>query len=132
NRGSHYACPATCPHNPWAPANYDRSLQIDDSLTAQMFRRLGAEERASATIDSLLKEARSGAEIERQGLFVRKFHRERDAAGRTFVERWAAQHWEGLDNDERFLLSCQTCIRVGVLEVQRVINDQQCEVVDLL
>ena len=38
NRHGRYACPATCPHNPFAPENYTALLTIEDALDQRTMR----------------------------------------------------------------------------------------------
>ena len=127
NRASRYACPPDCPHNPWSPSNYDRALEIDTELTRKMMRRLAAEGLEQTDLPHT-----DGPEANLHWFFVGKFFRERDAAGETFVERWAKQQWQGLNNDERVLLGWTSRVRVAVIEVQEVFNHEQCAVVDQL
>jgi hypothetical protein len=35
HRHNPYACPATCPHDPFAPTNYFRLLELEDKLDRQ-------------------------------------------------------------------------------------------------
>jgi hypothetical protein len=55
----------------------------------------------------------------------------RDAAGRTLTDQWEAEGWRGLANDERVMMQHRRHTRPTVLEVQRVLNDQALECVDL-
>jgi hypothetical protein len=124
NRGSQYACPAGCPHNPWSPANYDQALKIEDGVTLKMMDRLNAPPPPS--IGDFDKELVLLAQF-----YMQQFHLARDGQGRNFFDQWEAEGWAGLKNDERFFIRHKACSRYTLLEIHRVFDDQ-CEVVDLL
>ncbi|MHB8519895.1 MAG: hypothetical protein ACYDH9_03965 [Limisphaerales bacterium] len=133
NRGSQYACPADCPHNPFAPASYDALLEIDDTLNAK-------------TVDWLLADAPDPEAMKRviqqatRGRFGHELHAciawhlffKRDAAGLTCAERWRRAGFPNLKNDERVLVRARMQTRVALLEVRRVLDHQRLELVDLL
>jgi len=129
SRASRYACPADCPHNPWSPANYARALEIEDSLTEKMKRRLEREVSMSS-FESPSVHDNSAWKI--HNYFLDLFQRRRDANGQTFLQRWQADRFDGLNNDELFLLTRKTQSRLGLIEVHRILDSERVEVVDLL
>lgn len=132
NRVSKYGCPADCPHNPWSLANYDRALEINNRLAEKMFSRLRAEhvEKHGYAQSPPADEDSTGSATliwACEQLFCKK-----DSEGRTFAERWKAQRFEGLGNDQRILLVAESKMRATVLEIQQVIDDCRLLAVDLL
>jgi hypothetical protein len=129
HRGNQYRCPADCHHNPWAPVNYTRALEIEDDLNKKMMRRLKQEqpdifwEPDQVTVDGMWKS---------HNYFLNQFQFRRDTSGQTFLERWQQRGFEGLNNDKQLFLACKTQSRLGLIEVHRVLNLEQVEVVDLL
>ena len=131
NRGSLYACPADCPHNPWAPENYALGLEIDDRLSEKMMARQEREDRAARPPAS--RANYFGAPLrDVNAYWCFQFFFERNAEGRTFVERWQKQRFQDLGNDERVLLGHLAALRPTVIEVQRIIDDESFEIIDLL
>ena len=122
HRASRYACPASCPFNPWAPDAYDAALAIEDALQAEVGRRLRSEPGVEDRIPVHLRPD----SLEVQDFFLKHVFLDRDGAGRTFVERWAADGFGGLNNDERVLLQAQARMRPEVLEVCEVRDDKSC------
>jgi hypothetical protein len=127
NRASRYQCPAECPFNPWSPALYERSGEIEDAVTSKLFNRMRDEGVDLADIFP----SYHGNNVGLQRFIVTKAYRERDGAGRTLVERWERDGWKGLSNDERVFLRHISRMRLGLIEVHRVIDEQRCEAVDL-
>ena len=132
NRGTKWACPAECPHFPFTPANYDVWLEKEDKLIAAVIARaLGElpEDEASAFARRLATIPNS---LHSQSVCARRFFHERDAAGRTMLDRWEAAGWAGLGTDLAYLLSHQRTMRPALLEVRGVLDDRRILVVDLL
>ncbi len=130
NRHHRYACPATCPFDPFAAANYTGLLATEDVLDHALLKRLVAEDPgAPARIDAA-RRANAGhgwhAAVAWQLFF------KRDEQGRTLVERWKQVGQGGLKNDERILLGGKAQMRVALIEMHRVIDAERFEVVDLL
>jgi hypothetical protein len=123
-RRSRHACPESCPHNPWAAANYERALQIEDGLTAKMMRRLN-QPPPSVTGDDV------AAMWQMTQFYMERFHLDRDSQGRDFFAQWEAAGWDGLTNDERVLARGKAASRLALIEVHEV-RAGNCVVVDLL
>ncbi|MEO6244091.1 MAG: hypothetical protein ABIQ12_01540 [Opitutaceae bacterium] len=133
NRHSAYACPAECPHNPFAREHYSRLLELEHELDGK-------------TVGWLLREAPDQGVLEREiqramaaksghathAFFSWRLFFARDAAGATCAERWERAGFPGLANDERVFLRAKMRTRVALLEIHRVIDADQVEAVDLL
>ncbi|MFH0881200.1 MAG: hypothetical protein V2A34_15925, partial [Lentisphaerota bacterium] len=126
HRASSYTCAEVCESNPWAPDHYDQALGIEDRLG----KKLG--DRLSTDGSSAGRPPTSSLELEAQQFFLREILLNRDLSGRSFVDRWAAEGFKGLNNDERFLLGRQALMRPAVVEVRRILSDEECEAIDLL
>lgn len=126
SRASRYACPASCPHNPWAPENYEHSLAIEDELNEKLIRRLAHENPGLTDLPE------SAGAWQTHNYFLTKYQLARDAAGRSFLDRWQSELPRVFNNDERVLLTQKWQSRLGLLEIHRVLDAEQCEVVDLL
>jgi hypothetical protein len=131
NRLSHFACPENCPFNPFAAANYDSLLEIEDNADAVIMRRFLLEPNNHGAVARALADGH-GHDHGTHARAVWSFFFERDATGRTWAERWRDTGFSPLKNDERVLLQGKMKMRVALLEIQRVIDQQRIEAVDLL
>jgi len=129
-RHSRLACPADCPHNPFAPANYSQLLEIEDRLDAKTLDRLMAlpPERSSRLKDAAATQGNIAAT---NAFFVWNIFFERNADNATFAQCWEKAGWMGLKNDERVLLRAKMQMRVALLETHRVFADGHVEGVEL-
>jgi hypothetical protein len=126
------ACPAGCPHDLFAAANYDALLEAETRLDRRTTQALAAEvgqERVLRLIDA----ARArGGEPAVNAAMVRELFINRDAAGRSFAARWLAAGAPGLDKDERVFFAGKTRMRVVLFETLEVRADGLLRVRDLL
>jgi len=123
-----YACPEGCPQNPWSARNYDRQLAIYDRMVVKSMRRLAEEQARTGRYISLPAEE----EMPMMVFFLTRFFRERDGAGRTFLQRWRDQGYAGLANDERVMLEAKSSFFPAAIEVRQVIDDRRVLAVDWL
>jgi len=132
DRLSRIPCPASCPFNPFAPEQYDEFSSIELQLIRKQqerFTRIAARSGDSREIDAILSARDEFSEFHAQFLAG---WRNRNAAGQSFFSAWEADHWDGLNNDERVLASHFQQARAAILEVRKVIDEQSTEVIDLL
>lgn len=133
NRVLRYACPPDCVFNPFAPANYDQLSALEDHATEAAMGRLHEELRTSRAGEATLARLASLqdlGEADQECLWL--FHGERDADGRTLLQRWERDGFAGQKNDTRVILRGRAQHRVLLLEVLCVRDSQTIEVVDLL
>jgi hypothetical protein len=137
-RGSKLDCPGTCPFFPFGSAGYDRLIEVEQGWQHKTLRRL-VRELGAPRLQKLTAEASPDGRMRDEDLTVaaefmmhRVLLRERDASGRTYGERWAAERWAGLTNDERVYMEHWLRGSGAVLEVQRVAGEQEIECTDLL
>ncbi len=132
NRISNYECPEDCPHNPWNPDNYDRSLEIYDRFRDKTLSRLKAEliERHGYAPAPPFSEGSDEFDI--LDWFAKKFYVEKDAEGLTFKQRWERKNYEGMNNDQRILFDAEEKLHPALVEVQQVVDDKSVLAVNLL
>lgn len=137
-RGSKIICAPECSHFPFGPNSYDQWLRIDDSFARKMskyvadhigrfdFERIIKEntfDDADRNPDSALSSFGLAVHLI---LFVRK-----NSGGNTLADQWEQEGWRGLNNDERVMMRFRRHSFPTVIEVQRVIDSQAFECVDL-
>ncbi len=133
-RGSVHACPVECPFFPFTPANYEQHGEIESRLISKTYER-ATRMMSPAERERMLDELddQEGEEVLiNHSRFAWLYHCERDTEGRTFGERWLADRSSGLSNDERVLLAGMNQVRPIVFEVERLLDEQMVEGVDLL
>lgn len=131
-RGSVIACPEDCAYYPFGRPNYDQYEEIESRLIQKCMRRF-VEESGIAAVERLQRAlARLGGnKFLEYGEAARIQFFDRDAAGRTFVERWQAAKFAGLNQDEQRMLIGMAGTRLSLLEIHRQIDDHTVEAVDL-
>ncbi len=133
SRHSRWACPAGCPHNPFALENYTALLATEDALDRRTLTWMFEEARDRAGLEhglqrALRAESGHGAHaFTTWNLFFRH-----DERGLTCAQRWAQAKFTGLNNDERVFIQAKMQVRVVLLEVHRVLDAQRVEGIDLL
>lgn len=128
-----YACPATCPHDPFAPANYSRFLELEGRLDHKAMNYLleHAPDRA-AMQKALQLAAHHPSQHAMHAWCSWQLFFAPDADGRTCCQRWEQAGFAGLKNDQQVGLRAKMQTRIALLEIHRVGDDAQVEVVDLL
>ena len=132
-RGSRFACPADCGFSPFASANYGQLLELEEGLDGLSLARLKEDSTDRSALTQRFQSAiRSSSQQDLHALIVWRFLYQTDADGRTCAQRWEQAGFPGLKNDGRVLLRAKMGLRVVLLEVHRVLDAEQIEVVDLL
>lgn len=137
-RGSELACPSDCPYFPFGRPNDNLWLRVDDSWAKKavdylvgrwpLTRLQELVRRLTVPMPDPDLELQCATRIAiLHALFLIK-----DDGGKTLAERWEAENWAGLNNDERLMMRCQREARPTVVEVQRVVDHQTIECIDLL
>ncbi len=57
---------------------------------------------------------------------------ERDKDNQTLADHWKASNWQGLNNDERVMMNYRLNSRATIIEIQKVMDNQAMECIDLL
>jgi len=131
-RQSRLACPADCPHNPFAPANYSQLLEIEDRLDTKSLERLVALAPDRAAMQNDMTAARRRGLHATHAFFVWNLFFAGDANQTTFARHWEQAGLAELKNDERVLWRAKMQMRIVLLEVHQVFAGGRVEAVDLL
>ena len=132
------ACPATCPHSPYAIGNYEKGLLLTQKIVHKILSFIKTEvdlaEMRQLTHQAHLegKEAPSNPDEFFQHLIQFGMAFFQDSAGRTLTERWRQKGFVGLSNDEQVAVAAYGRSYVSVLEVQEIGTDGQLWVVDVM
>lgn len=136
-RGTKILCPQTCPHSPYAIANYDKSLILTQKAVHKILTFVKAEVDLSE-MEQLLKEAHldgQKAPSDPDHFFQHLIHYGlaffRNSAGQTLTERWKQEGFIGLTNDEQVAVVGYGRSFVSVVEVQDIAPGGQLWVVDM-
>ena len=126
NRGLNYPCPPECPYCPWGYENYESLRDIDqmiDREALRYFRDLVGEVRAHNALTA------DGVEdgVAFYDRLFRSVYRDPAVDGMSAFAHWEAAGWKGLSGDEIFVAGLRKNLRMEVLEVIAVLDDQQIE-----
>jgi len=133
NRVSRYACPASCSHLPFAPANYSQLLELEEKLD-----RLSMDYLRDTAVDpealtrGILQARHNPNWHAFQAFYEWNLFFARDADGRTCAERWEQSATADFKNDERVLLRAKMQKRVALIEIRCVLDSERIDAVDLL
>src|SRR5882724_1818145 len=105
NRQSHYACPADCMHNPFAPANYSQLLELEGAVDSKSMQQLMEKATDRTAMDKALQQAHHHPNPHAlHAWYAWQLFFEPSAGGLTCCQRWEQAGFAGLKNDERVLL----------------------------
>ena len=137
-RGSKIACTAECPFNPFGTASYDLYLKLDSAWVGKALQRvvdsLGREEFQKRLREQTLPIRNKDLELDfaAHNVLYLSLCFDRNAEGRTLGDQWEAEGLPGLNNDEQVMTRHRRATVPAVLEVQRVLGNDQAECIDLL
>ena len=131
-------CSKDCEYNLLSRKAYDNHLKIDKGLIVKMLKYVidcSGKEKFEKVMGKMAfhDESRSERIEDAAGaamnylLFV-----EPDTQGRTLVQKWESASWQGLTNDEKSLINYSKNSSLTVIEIQKVIDNQITECIDLL
>ena len=132
DRVSKIDCPDTCEFHPFTLANAGGLTSIEERLLKKVQKRVLDELRGDQARELGRKLRESEDEVEHFLMLLQAVHTTGEVEGPDFVDRWAKDHFEGLNNDERTLLKAQQTQRPVLIQIKRVIDEQSMEVLDLL
>jgi hypothetical protein len=137
-RGVTVDCPADCEFFPLAVGGYDLWLNLDERLTTTLVKlaiqevgRLHLQTTADRFARALPGEWLGGGHAFYLGLQHCIFA-EKDSSGKTLVAKWADTGWPGLTGDEALIMRYRAESFVSVIEIQRVLDHQMLECIDML
>ena len=132
-RGSRFACPAECAFSPFASANYRQLLELEEQVDKLCLDRLAGDVADPAALRRDMQRAMSAKSIHSlHSLIVWRLYFEPDANGLSCAQRWERAGFAGLKNDARVLLRAKLNLRIALIEIRCVLDDERTEVVDLL
>jgi|GEM_PF-592366 len=133
DRQSRIACTADCPFNTFTVENYDDFGEMESNVLAKCRDRLMQSLPGDRRFH-FLENARRVADdlIKAHYLFQQEFFRRRDQQGRDFFDRWEAEGWTGLNNDERVYIQGHRRMQPALLEIQCVLDSERVQAVNLL
>jgi len=138
-RGTELDCPADCVNFPFGAKAYDAWLRIDGAWQPKaldyILRHVGKDRFEKTVHDSTPSWAKGVQEGFYEGAHVallRYLVLPLEDATQSLGERWAAEHWIGLNNDERVMALHRLRSLPAILEVQDVLDDTRVECSDLL
>jgi hypothetical protein len=133
NRIVHYACPATCVHNPFAPAQYRQLLDLESKVDTKGFQWLLTEHPEKLKLENDFKRALQRNNQEGAHALVEwHLYFQKNPCGLTCAQRWEKAGFGDLKTDEKTLFRAKMKSRVALLEIHRVLEGDQTEAVDLL
>jgi hypothetical protein len=133
HRHSAYACPATCPHDPFAPANYSRFLELEGKLDRQSMDYLMEHAADRPAMEKALQRAHSHPSLHAMHAWYEwNLFFAPGADGLTCCQRWEKTGFPELKSDQRFLLRAKMQTRIALVEIHRVLDGERAEAVDLL
>ncbi len=132
DRVSKINCPPTCEFHPFTPDNTESLLAVEERLLKKVQQRVLGELRGDLARDLGRRLRECEDEVEHFLMLMQAVHAESEVEGPDFVDRWAKDHFDGLNNDERVILKAQQTQRPALLHVQKVTDSQTMDVLDLL
>ncbi len=129
NRITHYACPSTCPHNPFGPENYSQVADISFAALGKLRERMTRDLRGRRIAEATLS-GTAGLSAEHQYLLA--LLQDRSEHGRTLLETWRDERFLGLKNDEKVVVAAMFELRPALLEIERIVDGERLRGRDLL
>jgi hypothetical protein len=136
-RGPDVGCSGDCEFYPFGIAGYDLWLRLYDALIPKIVKRVAAET-DEIHMESLVRSFDAVTEMYGENpdapAFLAVQHRllvERDSDGSTLADRWEAAGWTDLKPDEALMIKYWRTSFVTVTEIQRVLDHQRMECIDV-
>jgi len=136
-RGTDFGCPADCEFYPFGIAGYDLWLNLNEVLTLKIVKRVISdvgEFHFESVMSSFPTAGLSSRQYQDDAVYLAAFHCllvERDGEGKTLAHRWEADGWAGLKPDEALMMKYQSGASVTVTEIQKVLDHQRTECIDV-
>lgn len=136
-RGSEISCPCECRYFPFSPAQYDSFLEIERSFDCKALEYIHLhheEDKWYETLDRMAvdeRDSESGGIIAAGAAVYYLLFCEKNASGQTLAEEWERQNCQGLNNDERIILRARRNSSATVIEIQKILDHQAMECLDL-
>ena len=141
-RNSEISCGSDCVHSPFSTTGYDLWLKVDAGLVSKCIRCV-ISNYGKVRFEGVIHEMSFGDVSFEDMSFKESFTMaagaavynilfvERDKHGKTLADEWESRSWEGLNNDEKVMMRYLKSARVTVIEVQKILNYQAMECIDM-
>ncbi len=136
-RGTDFGCPVDCEFYPFGIAGYNLWLNLNDALALKIARRVMSEVgefQFQSVLNCFPAGGASSREDWRGSAYLAVLHCllvKRGGDGKTLANRWEADGWAGLRPDEALMMEYQSRAFVTVTEIQRVVDHQRTECIDI-
>ncbi|MBU4252284.1 MAG: hypothetical protein KJ647_04825 [Candidatus Omnitrophica bacterium] len=137
-RGSKIHCIPSCGYFPFGVTGYDLWLKVDEGLVRKKLDYLKSSYNYRE-FEEMVEHMRFASGISEEDVGTAEgaavyylFFVKRDADGRTLAQKWQTQGWVGLNNDERIMMEYRFSCRATVIEIEKVLDHQSMECIDLL
>ena len=137
-RGTQITCSSECRYYPFGINGYDLWLRIDDILANKMLDYVVAnygKDGFHAIIKDMNFDTENAEEMNAiaigsavyYALFIKHI-----SGNKTLAEKWKAEGWTGLNNDECKMMECRiNNSYAAIIEIQRILDHQAMECIDL-
>ncbi len=127
-RGSEINCSPDCAYSPFSIKGYALWLKTDSNLALKILRYIDqvyGEEHFRNIIrhmsfESGLQEAEHDEATAAGAAVYYILFVERDKDNQALADRWKANNWQGLNNDERVMMNYRFNSRATIIEIQKL------------
>ena len=137
-RGSALECPPHCIYFPFGTEAYDLWLKVDGSWMPKAARYI-VDAVGRLQFDRVLSKMSSNNgknkdqwEIALPAAVYYLLSIDRDSEGKTLANRWEEEGWEGLSNDEQYMMKFRRKSLPAIVEIQKVLDTQSMRCTDML
>ncbi len=136
-RNSAIKCTADCRFNPFSPVNYDGWLRIDSALSRKMMgylRQYYDEQQFDKVVRGMMYEedAQHALDVGAAAATYYVFFTKPFKNGKTVAALWREDGWPGLNSDEIVMMECRFGSGPALVEIQKILDHQAMECLDLL
>ena len=137
-RNSEITCTSNCPHSPFSTTGYDLWLKIDGVLPTKYIKYIisncGKNKFDKAIGDMSFEDTppENSFTVAAGAAAYNILFIKRDKQGKILVDKWEAEGWDMLNNDEQVMMRYLRNSRVTIIEIQKILNYQAMECVDML
>ena len=137
-RNSEIRCSSDCSHSPFSTTGYDLWLRIDAGLSKK-YMEYTAAHYSKDEFEEVVEDMSFGDMADEHSFTVAAgaaaynlLFVEQDKHGKTLTDKWESEGWEGLNNDEKVMMCYLKTSRVTIVEIQKILDHQAMECIDIL
>lgn len=130
-------CSPDCSYNPYSPAGYDLWLKLDGRIVPRLIEKVMDEfgrdrfRKEMERYPSYDPEDEQAVSVAFEWAVWHMLQVEKDGGGRTLAERWEEEKWIGLEADQAQMMKYRRHTFITVIEIQRFLDHQRMECLDL-